>query len=85
LAGCHNRAEKYDRVPDPIFEAAERLARKRKVSRSRLYADALQQLIDADAGESVTAALDAVYVDNDSTIDPLLAAAQARTLEPEEW
>ena len=38
-------------IPDAIFEAAERLARKRKVSRSRLYAEALQQPIDADASE----------------------------------
>lgn len=61
-------------IPDPIFEAVDRLATRRKVSRSELYADALSRMLDA---EDITARLDAVYGEIDSALDPSLASAQS--------
>ena len=72
-------------IPDDLFEAADRLARRRRMSRSSLYAEALQLLLVAHTGDDdVTAQLDAVYADADSTLDPAIAAAQAEELR-ESW
>lgn len=64
-------------IPDPIFEAADRLAIRRKISRSELYADALSRMLDAEDADDITARLNAVYADIDSSLDSSLASAQA--------
>lgn len=72
-------------IPDDVFEAADRLARRRRMSRSSLYAEALQLLLVAHTGdEETTAQLDAVYADVDSALDPAIDAAQADALR-EPW
>ena len=71
-------------IPDPIFEAADRLARRRKISRSQLYAEALAALLARESGDDVTARLDAIYTDIDSTLDAVIVAAQSAALR-EEW
>jgi hypothetical protein len=53
-------------IPDPLFEAAEQLARRRKLSRSQLYATALEQLLAAEDDSEITARLDAVYSSSSS-------------------
>jgi metal-responsive CopG/Arc/MetJ family transcriptional regulator len=67
-------------IPDPIFEAADRLARRRKVSRSQLYAEALTALLERERSVDVTARLDAVYADADSSLDDGLRSAQSAVL-----
>lgn len=52
-----------------------------RVSRSELYARALEHYLASGEGEDVTAALDEIYGDSDSRLDPDLAAAQRRALE----
>jgi hypothetical protein len=71
-------------IPDPLFEAAERLARRTHVSRSRLYARALELLLATTDDDDVTAALDDVYATEPSSLDPHTAAAQARAVD-EAW
>lgn len=72
-------------IPDDVFEAADRLARRRRISRSALYAEALQLVLAEHTGDDdVTAQLDAVYADVDSALDPGLEAAQADALS-ESW
>jgi metal-responsive CopG/Arc/MetJ family transcriptional regulator len=71
-------------IPDPIFEAADRLARRRKVSRSEIYAQALSQLIEREASGEVTSRLDAVYDQINSSLDIGLATAQASVVR-EPW
>ncbi len=72
-------------IPDPIFEAADRLARERRISRSALYAEALERLIaEHRTADAVTAALDAIYTRHDSELDPPLAAAQSQAVR-ERW
>lgn len=69
-------------IPDAVFQAAERLAERRRCSRSRLYTQALELLL-ADADE-VTNRLDTVYGQEPSELSPALRAAQHRALN-ESW
>ncbi len=71
-------------IPDPIFEAADRLARRRRISRSELYAEALARLLEADESTSITERLDDVYAVQTSELDPGLAALQAFAVD-EDW
>ena len=45
-------------IPDDIFKGAERLARKTKRSRSRLFSDALKEYLARHTPDSVTEAMD---------------------------
>ena len=71
-------------IPDPIFEAADRLARRRRISRSELYAEALARLLDADESSRVTERLDDLYRERPAELDVGLAAAQALAID-EDW
>jgi metal-responsive CopG/Arc/MetJ family transcriptional regulator len=74
-------------IPDAVFEEAERLAERRGWSRSELYANAVAAYVKAERFRGVRDQLDSVYgADRKvSTLDPQLAAAQARSLPDEEW
>ncbi|MCY4664790.1 MAG: hypothetical protein OXC00_09000 [Acidimicrobiaceae bacterium] len=71
-------------IPDPLFAEAERLARRRKISRSRLYAQALEMLVGSEDDSDITRRLDAVYRDLDSSLDSGLLHAQAEAVR-EAW
>ena len=73
-------------IPDPVFKAADRLARKRRVSRSELYTRAIQALLEAEGDDEVTAKLNAAYSQDDSPALPAeLRSLPARVLEAEDW
>jgi predicted transcriptional regulator len=74
-------------IPDSLFEEAEQLAKTRGWSRSELYANAVTAYVNSERFAGVREKLDAVYGDaeEDSSIDPLLADAQARSLPREKW
>ncbi len=72
-------------IPDPLFAAAERMSKRLRISRSRLYAQAMEAYLRAHQGKGITEALDAVYRTEDSGLDPLLAAMQWASLAREEW
>ena len=67
-------------IPDAVFEAVEELAARRRCSRSRLYAEALERLLAETDGDDVTARLDAVYAELSSGLDESLKQAQADAL-----
>jgi metal-responsive CopG/Arc/MetJ family transcriptional regulator len=71
-------------IPAPLFQAAEKRARKLGMSRSQLYAQALEKLLDQDPDDEVTRALEAVYSKEKSAVDRDLAAAQ-RQATAEKW
>lgn len=48
-------------IPDPLFESGDQLARRRKISRSQLYAIALESLLTAEDDSEITGRLNAVY------------------------
>jgi metal-responsive CopG/Arc/MetJ family transcriptional regulator len=72
-------------VPDPIFEAAERLAKQRDVPRSQLFAEALREYVSRHSADAVTAKLDEVYASEDASLDRPLAKAQLAAIDHETW
>lgn len=72
-------------LPDEVFEAADELAERLGVSRSELYARAVEELLARHRDEDVTARLNRVYAEEPSGLDPALRDAQARSVGPEEW
>jgi predicted transcriptional regulator len=71
-------------IPDPIFEAADRLARRRKISRSELYAEALARLLDLDDASHITERLDDVHAGRASELGDGLATLQSAAID-EAW
>jgi metal-responsive CopG/Arc/MetJ family transcriptional regulator len=72
-------------VPDPIFEAAERMAQERRIPRSQLFAQALEEYIARHASEAVTAQLNEVYARTESGMEAPLLRAQLANLKHEAW
>jgi len=71
-------------LPDDLFALADALARRLRVSRSELYANAVAEYVAKHRDEDVTARLNTVYADLRSGLDPGLRRAQARSVA-EEW
>lgn len=72
-------------IPDELFERAEELAERLEVSRSQLYARAIEEYADRHASERVRQMLDEVYGTIDSELDPALGLMQAVSIPQEEW
>ncbi|HET9228271.1 MAG TPA: hypothetical protein VFR31_16460 [Thermoanaerobaculia bacterium] len=73
-------------IPDPIFEQADQLAHRLGISRSELYASAVQAYVEAHRAENITEALNRVYSQEDSSLDPVVASLQATALSrDDEW
>ncbi len=72
-------------IPDDIFEGAERLARRTKKSRSRLFSDALKEYLARHAADEVTEAMNRVCAELGATKDPFVSSAARRVLERSEW
>lgn len=73
-------------LPDELFEAAERVARRLGVSRSELYQKALSKFIESQNSAAVTAELNAVYTTQDKGhLDPVLDNLQRASLVKEDW
>ena len=74
-------------LPDPLFEAADQLARQLGKSRSQLYAEALREYLERHRDEDITRRLNEVYDAEPelAELDPVLAALQFRSLPQEEW
>ena len=72
-------------IPDRLFSAADALARKLGVSRSRLYATALAEYLAKHRAAKVTERLDAVYRAEPSELDESVRRAQRRQLRRAEW
>jgi len=72
-------------IPDEVFEGAERLARRTKKSRSRLFSDALQEYLARHTPEEVTEAMNKAAAQIGETKDPFVASVARRVLEHSEW
>jgi metal-responsive CopG/Arc/MetJ family transcriptional regulator len=72
-------------IPDPLFEAAEKFAQHKGLSRSQLYAIALQEYLQSHQPDQITQQLDAIYADEDSSIDPLFVSLQAHTISEDNF
>lgn len=72
-------------LPDEVFRAAERHARRVQKSRSKLYAEALSEYLARHAPDEVTEAMNQVMDELDKPVDPFVTAAARRILEQSEW
>lgn len=72
-------------IPDDLFASADALAKRLGLSRSRLYASALQEFIAKHKSKNVTDRLNAVYASQDSSLDETLRQIQARSIEKNTW
>ena len=74
-------------IPDPVFEAAEDLAKRLGKSRSQLYAEALRQYLETHRDQDVTRCLNEVFDAEPelAEMDPLLKEMQYRSLPKEDW
>jgi len=72
-------------VPNEVFEGAERLAKRLKVSRSELYSRALREYLARHSPDEVRQALDALCADLDTGVDDFVGEAGRRVLEAADW
>jgi len=72
-------------LPDPVFRAAETLARKLRKSRSQLYAEAIAEYVGARGAKALTARLNAVHSKESPGLDPALKYAQLERLSRAAW
>ena len=67
-------------IPASLFDGADRLARRRGMPRSRLYAEALQRYVDEDSESEATRQLDELADEMDTSMDPVVKELQRRAL-----
>jgi hypothetical protein len=73
-------------MPDPQFEAAERLAARLGLSRSELYQKALSEFIARHSDEKITEKLNEVYAEEKiEEVDEQLLQLQAASIPEEDW
>ena len=72
-------------VPDRIFRAADRHARRLNKSRSQLYSEALEEYLVRHGPDEVTEAMNRVADAVEQGVDPFAVRAAARTLSRTEW
>jgi metal-responsive CopG/Arc/MetJ family transcriptional regulator len=72
-------------LPDDVFEGAELLAKRLKMSRSELYARAVAEFISRYSPDEVTESFDKVCAEVGPERDPALRRAAQRVLERSEW
>lgn len=70
-------------IPDSVFKAAEKFAQQTGMSRSALYARAVERYLKEHRYSGVTEKLNKVYGEASSEIDSELAEMQLDTLEME--
>ena len=72
-------------IPDPLFQAAELLAKEQGVSRSELYSNAIRDYVSQHKNHKITEALNAIYSVENNTLDSDLEALQTQTTSKDEW
>jgi predicted transcriptional regulator len=72
-------------IPDEIFQTAERLARRMKKSRSRLYAEALSEYVSRHCSDEATESMNAALKEIGDSSDSFVATAARKVLERVDW
>jgi metal-responsive CopG/Arc/MetJ family transcriptional regulator len=72
-------------VPEPVFEAAERVSKRMRIPRSQLYSRAIAAFVREHSGEDITKALNAVYAKASSALEPGWESASLEILRREKW
>ena len=72
-------------VPNEVFQRADRLAKRLKVSRSELYSRALREYLARHSPDEVRQALDALSEELDTGAEEFVREAGRRVLESSDW
>ena len=72
-------------IPDDLFYGAERLARKTRRSRSKLFRDALREYLARHTPDKVTESMNQALEEIGEEQDTFVATAARRTLERTQW
>jgi len=72
-------------IPDDVFTAAEKTARRLGMSRSGLYTKAIVEFLRVRDEEAVTQTLNKIYSEESSDLDPVVSQLQALAIGREEW
>lgn len=72
-------------IPDDVFEGAERLARKTKRSRSKIFSEALKEYLHRHSPDEVTEEMNKACNDIGATEEQFVSAASRQVLKKTEW
>jgi metal-responsive CopG/Arc/MetJ family transcriptional regulator len=72
-------------IPDDVFVSADRLAKRLHMSRSELYARAVQQYVAESLHTGVKEKLDQIYASESAFVDSAVLNAQAISIPGEDW
>ena len=72
-------------LPDSLFRAVERAAKRLGVSRSEVFQLAVREYLENHRHMGVAEALNQVYGRQQARVDPLIAHLQSTSLEEDEW
>ena len=72
-------------LPEDVYRAAERYARRARKSRNQLYAEALSEYLARHAPDKVTEAMNQVMDELKEPTDRFVITAARRILERSEW
>jgi metal-responsive CopG/Arc/MetJ family transcriptional regulator len=72
-------------IPDPIFETADQLAKELGISRSELYARALEELIRNRKREHITASINATLASLEPESQEFLNRTSRDSFARNEW
>lgn len=72
-------------IPDPVFQAAESLAKRLGISRSQLFSRAVEAYVETHKHSRLRESLDEVYTEESSSMDEALAHIQWASLAKEGW
>ncbi len=72
-------------ITDSLFDRAEKYARKTKLSRSRLYSEALEDYLDRREKNKIIDQINRVCENVDTSVDPILFKMALMSLPKDEW
>lgn len=72
-------------VPDEVFDQAEHLAKRLKISRSELYSKALAEFVSRHSPDAVTDSFNRACAAVQGEPDPHFQGAARRVLKGSEW
>lgn len=70
---------------DNLFQRAENYSKKKKISRSQLFSEALEEYLDKREEENLIAKINEVCEKVDTSLDPVLMQMQVLSLPKDEW
>ena len=72
-------------IPDHIFKAAERLASRLGMTRSRFYTKAVTEYVQKHKNDKVCEKLNEIYEHESFSLDAATNAIQWASIDEEEW